>query len=230
MRRSRQRGWKKRLTSALKIAVSGGLLAWVLRSVHPGSVGHSLASASPGWLAFALLPGIAATLVQARQWQKLLLAVGLDRTITRSLRVVFIGSTFNTVLPSSIGGDAARAMYIAEKPGERGPAAVAVVLQRLLNFPGMVLLMGLGLALTITSPAAARVRPVALAGAVIGLAILGVALSPLVGRVAGSAALARLPGWKPVSASLRVLDGFRARRAELVAAAGRGTAFWSLTV
>lgn len=230
MRRNRRGSWKKPVASALKVAVSGGLLAWLLHRTHPASIEHSLASASPAWLVTGLLLGLAATLVQANQWQKLLLGVGLDRSITRSLRLVFVGNTFNAVLPSSIGGDAARAVYMAERPGERAPAAVAVVLQRLLNFPGMVLVLGFGLALTITSPVAVRARPVALAGAVIGLAVLGVALSPLFGRLANSSSLARLPGWRPVAASLRVLDGFRAQRAQLLAAAGRGAAFWLLTV
>jgi len=224
------RGWKGPLTWTLKIAFSAGLVGWVLHKTNLASIGHSLVSASPGWLALALAMGIAGTLVQAKQWQKLLLAVGLDRTITRCLRIVFVGNTFNALLPSSIGGDASRAVYIAERPGERAPGAAAVALQRLLNFPGMVLLMGLGVALTITSSAAARVRPAALVGAVIGLLILGVALSPLTGRIAASTRLTRLPGWKPLATSLRVLDGFRSQRAELAAAAGRGTVFWSFTV
>jgi glycosyltransferase involved in cell wall biosynthesis/uncharacterized membrane protein YbhN (UPF0104 family) len=225
-----RRGWKRPFTLALKIAFSCGLLAWVLHKTNLDAIGQSLASASPEWLTLAVMLGIAATLVQAKQWQRLLVAVGLDRSITRSLRIVFIGNTFNAILPSSIGGDASRAVYIADRPGERAQGAAAVVLQRLLNFPGMVLLMGFGLALTITSAAVARVRPVALAGAVIGLAVLAVTVSPLIGRVAGSTSLARLPGWRPLSAGLRVLDGFRSQRPELVAAAGRGAVFWSLTV
>lgn len=230
MRQNERRGWKRPLATALKIAFSGGLLAWVLHKTALASIGQSLASASPAWLALAVAMGIAGTMVQAKQWQRLLQAVGLDRSITRSLRIVFIGNTFNAIMPSSIGGDAARAVYIAEGQGELAPGAAAVALQRLLNFPGMVLVMGFGLALTITSTAAAKVRPVALAGAILGLIIVGVTLSPLIGRVAASTRLARLPGWKPLSTSLQVLDGFRSQRAELVAAAGRGAVFWSFTV
>src|SRR5271166_519415 len=186
MRRNPRRGWKRPLTWAVKIAFSGGLIAWVLHKTDLASIGQSLASASPEWLVLALVLGIAGTMVQAKQWQRLLLAVGLDRSITRSLRIVFVGNTFNALLPSSIGGDASRAVYIAERPGEKAPGAAAVALQRLLNFPGMVLLMAFGLMLTISSAAAARVRPAALIGAVIGLAVLGVTLSPLIGRIAAS--------------------------------------------
>jgi uncharacterized membrane protein YbhN (UPF0104 family) len=225
-----RRNWKKPLTFALKITFSVGLIAWVLHKTNLASIGRSLAGASPAWLALALVLGIAGTMVQARQWQRLLLAVGLDRSITRCLRIVFVGNTFNAILPSSIGGDASRAVYIAEQPGERAPGAAAVVLQRLLNFPGMVLLMGLGLALTISNTAAARVRPVALVGALLGMAFLAITLSPLTGRIASSTSLARLPGWKPLASSLRVLDGFRSQRPDVVAAIGRGIVFWSLTV
>ncbi|MGD0703829.1 MAG: lysylphosphatidylglycerol synthase transmembrane domain-containing protein [Trebonia sp.] len=225
-----RRNWKRPLTLALKVAFSAGLIAWVLHKTNLASIGRSMVSASPEWLALALVLGIAGTMVQARQWQRLLLAVGLNRSITRCLRIVFIGNTFNVILPSSIGGDASRAVYIAEQPGERAPGAAAVALQRLLNFPGMVLLMALGLALTINSSAAARVRPVALAGSLLGLGFLAVTLSPLIGRVAASTSLARLPGWKPLANSLRVLDGFRSQHADVMAAIGRGVVFWSLTV
>jgi uncharacterized membrane protein YbhN (UPF0104 family) len=223
-------GWRKPLTTALKIAFSCGLIVWVLHKTNLHSIGQSLLTASPAWLALALAFGIAGTLVQAKQWHSLLMAVGLDRTIARCLRIVFVGNTFNVLLPSSIGGDASRAVYIAERPGERAPGAAAVALQRLLNFPGMVLLMAIGLIFTATSADAARVRPVALVGAALGLAILGITLSPLTGRLAASRRLARLPGWKPLSTSLQVLDGFRSQRPELATATARGALFWSLTV
>jgi uncharacterized membrane protein YbhN (UPF0104 family) len=71
---------------------------------------------------------------------------------------------------------------------------------------------------------------VALLGAALGLAIVGITLSPLIGRVAASRRLARLPGWKPLSTSLQVLDGFRSQRPELAAATARGALFWTLTV
>jgi uncharacterized membrane protein YbhN (UPF0104 family) len=226
----RRGGWKKPLSTCLKILFSCALIAWVLHKTNLHAIGHSMLGASPAWLALALLLGVAGTMVQATQWHRLLLAVGLDRTVTRCLRIVFVGNTFNAILPSSIGGDASRAVYIAERPGERAPAAAAVVLQRLLNFPGMVVLMGLGLLLTTTSEAAARVRPVALVGATIGLVLVAITQSPMVGRLAASARLARVPGWRPIASSLRVLDDFRSQRAALAAATLRGTLFWSLTV
>ncbi|HEY4028234.1 MAG TPA: lysylphosphatidylglycerol synthase transmembrane domain-containing protein [Candidatus Dormibacteraeota bacterium] len=229
MRQRRRARWKL-LGSVPKIAGSAGLLAWLLSRTDLGSIGRSLSRADWTWLAIALLLSVTATLVQARQWQRLLRAVGLERTTARSLRIVFVGTTFNAILPSSIGGDAARAVLVARGPGERAAAAVAVVMQRLLNLPGMVLLLGLGLALTATTPAAARTRPLALLGAGAGLALVGVALSPAAGRVASSARLSRLPGWSALSSGLRLLDEFRARRAELAAAGVRGVLFWSLAV
>src|SRR5262245_16771431 len=119
---------------------------------------------------------------------------------------------------------------MARGPGERATTAVAVVLQRLLNLPGMILLMGLGLALTATSPAAARARLPALLAAATGVLLLGVTLSPLGGRIASGGILARLPGWRALASGLRLLDGIRARRLELLAAGGRGVLFWSLSV
>jgi uncharacterized protein (TIRG00374 family) len=229
MRLLRHRG-RKILDPVVKAAVSVGLLGLLLSRINLGPIAKSLFNIDWAWLMVALLLGLSSTLVQASQWQRLLLALGLERTIARSLRIIFVGNTFNTVLPSSIGGDAARAVYMADEPGERAPAAVAVVLQRLLNFPGMVLLMGLGLMLTITSSAAARTRPLALLAAVTGIVLLGVMLSPLLGRIANSGIVSWLPGWDVLAKGLRLLDGIRARRIELLAASGRGVLFWSLSV
>src|SRR5712692_239760 len=103
-----------RLSTVAKLAVSAGLLGWLLHKAGLTRIGDALAHSE----------------LRRRWW--------------RCLRLVFVGNTFNSILPSSIGGDVARAMMAADTPAERVPAATTVVLQRLCNFPGMMVLMGLG--------------------------------------------------------------------------------------
>jgi glycosyltransferase 2 family protein len=156
----------------------------------------------------------------------LLESVGLHRRWLRCLRVVFIGTTFNTVLPSSIGGDVVRAVMIAEAPEERIAAASAVVLQRLCNFPGMVALLIVSLMLTLGDSAATRVRPVGAAAAVAGTALILVCASPLLGSLARRHLLSLHRVGRAVSKLLTALDAFRGRRRELIGAWLRGSVFW----
>ena len=219
-----------RLKTAAKVAVSVGLLGWVVHKAGLRNIADTLANASLGWLAAAILLGFAATCVQATQWHALLEAHGLRRTWWRCLRLVFVGNTFNSILPSSIGGDVARAMMVADSPAERVPAASTVVLQRLCNFPGMMVLMGLGVLLTLGDPRASEIRAVAVAGVLLGAAGLALCMTPLLGHLARRPMLQRGRPGRILAKLLGALDAFRGRRTELVLASVRGTGFWGLSV
>jgi len=214
----------------VKLAVSGGLLAWLLHKAGLGQVGSQLRGAHIGWLLAALALGFLSTCVQTTQWRALLRASGLLRTWRRCLRLVFVGNVFNTVLPTSIGGDVARAVMVAETPQERLPAASTVVLQRLCNFPGMLVLMALGLVLTTSDANAGHVRPVALAFIALGAVGLLVCMSPLLGWLSRRPLLQRGRPARAIAGLLGTLDAFRDRRRELVMASGRGTSFWALSI
>ena len=217
-------------TTVAKLAVSTALLAWLLHKAGLTRIGEALVHSDLRWLAAAVALGFAATCVQATQWHALLAAGGLRRTWWRCLRLVFVGNTFNSILPSSIGGDVARAMMAADTPAERVPAATTVVLQRLCNFPGMMVLMGLGVLLTLGDARAAEIRGVAIAALVVGAAGLGMCMSPLLGRLAALPVLQRRRPGRVLARLLRALDAFRDRRLELLLASVRGTLFWALSV
>ena len=214
----------------MKLAVSGSLLAWLLSRAGLGSIGSVLRSADLRLLALALALGVASTCVQATQWSALLRATGLHRTWTRCLRLVFVGNLFNTVLPSSIGGDAARAVLVAERPEERVRAASTVVLQRLCNFPGMIVMMALGVLLTLNDADAAKARPIAIAGFVLGTLGLVACMTPLLGWISRRAILQRVHASRVVAELLALLGEFRLRRGVLLAASVRGCLFWGLSV
>src|SRR5712691_5655955 len=105
--------------SALKIAVSVGLLAWLLHRAGLASMAATVRMANWRWLGAGLGLGLAGALAQALQWRALLAANGLRRSWYRCQRLVFVGYVFNTVLPSSIGGDVVRAAAAADSHEER---------------------------------------------------------------------------------------------------------------
>jgi len=218
--------WRSRLMSVLKVAVSVGLLAWLLHKAGLRNLGNTVSHASWGWLVVGLCFGFLATCVQALQWQALLAALAMPRRWLSCLRLVFVGNTFNTILPTSIGGDVVRATMAARDPSERVRALTTVVLQRLCNFPGMILIMGVGVILTLSDPFAAHVRPAAIVGALGGVAGLAICATPLLGWLAQRPLLQRVK----VGKLFEELHAFRGEGRQLLAASGRGVVFWTLSV
>jgi uncharacterized protein (TIRG00374 family) len=226
MNRPRAGLWRGRLVSLAKVAVSVGLLAWLLHKAGLQSLGKTAAHADWHWLLAALGFGFLATFVQSRQWQALLRAMNLHRSWLRCLRLVYVGMTFNTVLPTSIGGDVVRATMAANEPSERVRGLTSVVLQRLCNFPGMVLIMAVGVLLTLHERFASHVRPVALLGVVCGVAALVVCATPVLGWLAERRLLQRVK----VDKLFRELHNFRGEGRQLLLASGRGAVFWACSV
>jgi glycosyltransferase 2 family protein len=221
---------RKQAPVALRFGVSLLLLVLLLRKAGSGTVFSALAKADPRWISAALTLGLLSTLIQATQWQALLSAMGVSRQWGRCLRLVFVGNAFNTVLPSSVGGDVVRALLVTEQSTERAAAAASVVLQRLCNFPGMIMLAGAGLLFTAGRAEANAARPVALAGIVIATLGLGLVVTPLLGWLTRTGWASAIPMGRPVARVFAALDSFRGQGRQLLLASGRGVLFWSLSV
>lgn len=219
---------KRRFVTVVKAGLSIGLFAWLLSRVGLRSLGDTIGRADGRWMAVALSVTLVATAVQTTQWHRLLRALGLQRRWLRCLRLVCVGYAFNTVLPSAVGGDVVRAVSVANSPAEQGKGVASVVLQRLCNFPGMMILMGLGLVLTLNDPLAVRVRPAALVAIVAGSVVVVAAGSPMLGWLASRRFLhGRL---RPVVGLFRRLHDVRSQRRTLALATLRGTTYWAVSV
>lgn len=220
----------RRWMSAARLAISAGLLLWLLPRAGVGAIGSVILRASPWWLIAGLLLGFASTAVQATQWHRLLRTVGLERTWRRCLRLVYVGYAFNTVLPSAVGGDVIRAVSVVEDPRERAGAAASVLLQRLCNFPGMMALLAVGLAASTNDAYPPRMRLVAIVAALIGSGIVLVAFGPLPG-IGGRFGIGhRWRIFRALASLLLHIDAVRRRRRALGSAVVRGLMFWTLQV
>ena len=97
-------------------------------------------------------------LITVSQWHGTRNTNGVPCTYGRCLHLELGGDVFDAALPSSIGGDVIRATSLAERPDQRVPAAASVVLRRLCNFPGMIVLTVIGVLATIGDGSAEHVR------------------------------------------------------------------------
>lgn len=80
-------------------------------------------------------------LVAGARWWWLLRANGLAVTLLEALRFTWIGVFFNTVVPGATGGDVVKALYIMKHcPGQRAPAIVSVLVDRVLGLASLAIL------------------------------------------------------------------------------------------
>src|ERR1041385_8274128 len=86
----------------------------------------------------------------AWRWQKLLAARGIHDRLAWLVRAYFVAYTAGQVLPTAVGGDAVRIFETAKRhPGQGGPVAGSVLLERALGGAATLTLAGLGFALEI---------------------------------------------------------------------------------
>ena len=215
--------------TVVRIVVTVGAFALIARKVGFKSVFQAFAHSDPVWLAAGYLVAVVTIIITVWQWHGLAAANGVSRPYRRCLHLELAGDVFDAALPSSIGGDFIRATSLADTPEERVPSAAAVVLRRLCNFPGMIVLTAIGLLGTITLGYATRIRPYSLVVLVGGLVLVAMMLSPAMGFIGRWGILKKGPA-VALSKLLGTLHEFRGRRRDLRVAMVRGLLFWAVVV
>jgi uncharacterized membrane protein YbhN (UPF0104 family) len=104
---------RRLLTFLIKAAVSAFLLYLSLRGVNLPSIKQRLGGLDLRWLAFSLFILCAQTFLLALRWREIALICGAKLRYSRALSYTFIGQFFSQVLPSTVGGDAARVWLLA---------------------------------------------------------------------------------------------------------------------
>lgn len=132
------------LITAVKLAVSAGLLAVLFSRTDMSSLWRSLRSASLPWVVAALGLYLAQMLVSTWRWGVLLLPQGVGVGHRRLLSSYLVATFFNNFLPSNIGGDVIRIRDTAGPAGSRTLAATVVLIDRGIGLMGLVLVAALG--------------------------------------------------------------------------------------
>lgn len=135
-----------------RILGSIALLAVLAWRVDFARVGAALARVRwQGWLA-AVLCYCFAQVVSSVRWQRLARPLGFGGRFRDFLSFYFIGTFFNLLLPTSVGGDVVRACYLDGRSGRRWPAFLTVLADRLSGV-FVLLPMAAAAALVIRQPA-----------------------------------------------------------------------------
>jgi uncharacterized protein (TIRG00374 family) len=205
----------------IKIWISLGLLAIVLRSTDLARLWDRVRAMDPGWLLLAVLAYIGMMAVSVWRWHRLLHAQHVDVPPRRLAESLWVSQFFNNFLPSNIGGDVFRIADTARAAGSKTLATTVVLVDRGLGLLALLLVAALGsLAATafgVPVPGSSWLWMIAGAGVVVAAPVLGA--PQLVGRLLSPIRALNQP-WLTERAS-RFEDAFarfRARPSALVAA------------
>lgn len=175
--RSAWLGRLSRVSSSVRfrLGASAAMIALLAWRLGAGQIGEAVKGSDYRWLGAGAVATVAALLVSAWKWQFLLRATRVIVPIGTVFEAYLVGQFFNNVLPSSIGGDVARAHVVARVSGNLATVAGTIVGERLIA----------GIALVATALAALAASP-SLAGTVgdsVGVTAIVFACLTIVGGV-----------------------------------------------
>jgi len=135
---------------AATLAVTGLCLAYIVWKIDIHQTAEILRDADYWYLVAAVLIMTLTVLPMAWRWQRLLRARSIDDQLGWLTRAYFVSYTAGQVLPTAVGGDAARIFETARRhPGRGGPIAGSVLLERALGGTATLALAAVGLVLAI---------------------------------------------------------------------------------
>jgi hypothetical protein len=134
----------------LQIAVSGGIIAYLVWQIDVGRTIDLIGNSNGLLLLAALAIFVASTWGMAFRWQLLLAAKGIREPLGWLTRLYFIGYAAGQVLPTGIGGDAVRIVEHARRvPTRKGEVAAAVLFERVIGAAGVLVMVAIGLAVAV---------------------------------------------------------------------------------
>jgi uncharacterized protein (TIRG00374 family) len=130
-----------------KALITVAIFWWLIGNIDLKSVVSELSAMQPLWAAAAISMLLAQLLLTGIRWYFVGQLVGAHLVLPQALRLVLIGQFFNQLLPSSIGGDAAR-IWIASREGiPLGRATASIFCDRAAGMVVAVLFVTLSLLL-----------------------------------------------------------------------------------
>ena len=138
---------RRLLVTAVKLAVSGALLALLFTRIDISKLWASARQASLPWLAIALAVYAATIVASVWRWSLLLDAQDVPVPFHALFGSFSVALFFNNFLPSNIGGDVVRIADTAKVARSKTLAATVVLADRTMGMMGLVLVAATGASL-----------------------------------------------------------------------------------
>jgi uncharacterized protein (TIRG00374 family) len=120
------------------VVVTLALLAVVARQIDWSAMQDRVENGHPAWALAAVALIVAALAIGALRWRLFLRAAELDLSVRQIGRVYAVSTFSSTFLPTSVGGDVARALLVARRGSALARAGLTVVLDRAAAFAGLL--------------------------------------------------------------------------------------------
>lgn len=157
---------RDRIVNVLKIGISLALLLLLVWKIGWRETWETLRQADARYLLAAWSLYLFSMVLRAYRWKVLLEIQKLEAPLSRLTSLYFIGTFFNTVLPTGFGGDVVR-MYELSKDSRHGTESVSTVLvDRLTGFVILFIMAFLAL------PFSYRIIPPLVGAAIVAITVL----------------------------------------------------------
>jgi glycosyltransferase 2 family protein len=132
------------------LAVTGLCAAYILWKIDVSRTLHILVHANVWYFLGAVAITIGSVWPMAWRWQRLLAAKGIHDRLAWLVRAYFVAYTGGQLLPTAVGGDAVRIFETARRhPGNGGPIAASILLERALGGAATLTLAAIGFVLAL---------------------------------------------------------------------------------
>jgi uncharacterized protein (TIRG00374 family) len=142
---------KKTFYLVLRIVVSLGLIYWILRGVDRRELAESLKSIDYWYLTAALVAYLMVNALCTWRWQILLAARSIRSGYWKLFRYFLNGLFFGNFLPTTVGGDLARAYLVVDDCNKKSEALASVLVDRFIGLFGVIVTGIIGLILVAKS-------------------------------------------------------------------------------
>lgn len=119
----------------MKLSIGFGLLLWLIEKVNWNIVLEKLRDISPIFIVVYIALQLTGNLISAKKWQ--VIAEHKHRKLMFTLRdgffVYLTGAFINNFLPSTLGGDAYRGVWLAQKTDAKAASLSTVVFDRFIG-------------------------------------------------------------------------------------------------
>lgn len=114
----------------LKLLISAGLITFFVWRIDFSALVGALLEARAGYLLIGLVLYPLGQIICAIKWQYLARAMGIQRDLKPMVGLYFIGMFFNLFLPTSIGGDITRGLYLKPNSGKTRSSFLSILAER----------------------------------------------------------------------------------------------------
>lgn len=221
---------RTRIAPVLRVLATAVMLAVILPRLRLSALLPDWKPENLAWLAGAVATTLAAVVLSAVRWQRVLAALDVPVRVGSLLSVSLAGQFVSNVLPSTIGGDVLRVSRLSSATSDSPASFASVVLERLTGWIVLPVLSLVGLALNpglLRLGTASRVAVgVSLGTLLLLVGLLGSAASPRVlGRFAES------EGWQRFVGAVHLgIERFKRRPVRAASVLGAGFAYQLLIV